>query len=134
MGHTSRNNQYDVFFDLTDTIAFQYASRVKFVDGDTTIYDTGGSFDCGTDLAYALIRPYESFSLKNIKIDDVLPSLGFYVNEMKEKGVDFKTRETLGCQLYLPIFSFGDEDTRVYSNEIKLKKELLNRDYESYNN
>ena len=122
----------DVFFDLNDTIAFQYASRVKFVDNDTTIYDTGGSFDCGTDLAYAMIRPYESFKLKSMKIDDVIPSLRFYVNEMKEKIRDFKTHETLTCQLYLPIFSFGDEETRVYSNEIKLKMELLNGDLESY--
>lgn len=107
----------NLFFDLNDTIIFNYAGRVKLYNNDTTIYDTGGGFDCGTGLGWALIRPYESFELMNVKVEDLIPLLEYYVNETKEMGIHFED-DTLTCQFYLPIFSFGEEATRVYSNKI----------------
>jgi hypothetical protein len=121
--------RYEILFDLTDSIVFRYAGRVKLSGKDTTFYDTGGGFDCGTDLMYAFIRPYESFRMRNIQTKDLLPDLGDYVHEMKEKGVDLTHDSTITCQLYLPILSFGEEASRVYSNEITLKTNLL---YEQY--
>lgn len=122
----------EMFFDLNDATLFQYAARLKVVDGDSINYDTGGGFDCGTDLTFALIRPFESFKMENVKIEDEILNLGLCSYEMKEQGIDYNTLEDITCRLYLPMFSFGEEKTRVYSNRIKLKSKLFISEFESY--
>lgn len=126
--------RWAVMFDLTDTMLFHYAGRHRFLKDEHVIFDSGGGFDCGTDLYAALIKPYESFSLKHQNLEQFLSTseLGHFIVSIKEQGIDISPSETVTCQLYLPIFSFGAEKTRIYSNKFEIPTKYVLEEYESY--
>lgn len=119
----------DAFINMHDSVLFSYANRFQFIRNGASLYDTGGGFDCGTDIGAAYIRPYESFKLENLKLEEVLPEFALYEFEtdLKEEDIDVNSLNFMRCRLYLSIYSFGDEDTRVYSNEFEITiQEIIN--------
>jgi hypothetical protein len=125
--------RWEIFFDLSDSIMFQYyAARSKFSIDGNVLYDQGSGIDCGTGIGMALIRPLESFSLNNLKIQQVIQDYQSYnfIMALKEKGIDISSNETISCQLYLQINSLGVEEVRVYSNVLELPTRLFFEGYE----
>lgn len=122
----------DVWFDLNDTVFFNYAGRFKLTGTRNKLFDTGGGFDCGTGISIALIRPFESFQLKNQKLEDLLdwPSFHYRIQTLERAGVDFRRQGLFSCQFYLPIGSLGLEDTRVYSNTLEIQGETIYQLYQ----
>jgi hypothetical protein len=107
-----------LFFNLTDSVIFEYAHRYTLLDRGEKIFDTGGGFDCGTGIGLALIRPFESFHLKNVKTDDLIAAETYPFATLAANESFSMPTSDVGIRLYLPVSGFGHhENCRVYSNE-----------------
>jgi hypothetical protein len=117
----------DVFYDLNDTVFFAYAARFKISGQDSVLFDTGGGWDCGTGLGEAFIRPFETFELKGISLEKLVSkyTLRYVADSIRKHGVEPDSLQRLKWQFYLPVFSLGAEDTRVYSNKFLVGSALV---------